>query len=74
MVLQQGRTASAKAVRQGRAVDRVNVGCTRTTQWSGSLRRALLLTDGVTETQSTMALPQASDHRHGILAAVPKQP
>lgn len=74
MVLQQGRTASAKALRQGRAVDRVNVGCTRTMQWSGSLRRTLPLTDGETETQSTMALPQVSDHRHGILAAVPKQP
>lgn len=53
MALQGGRTASAKALRQGCVVDRVHMGCTYTTQRF----RSLTGTSGETETQSSMALP-----------------
>lgn len=64
MVFQVGRTTSAKALRQGCVVDRVNMGCTCTTQRSRSLTRTNGETSGETQTQSTVALPQAPDHRY----------
>lgn len=51
MALQEGRTASAKALRQGCVVSGVYMGCTCIMQGSGSLRRTLPLTDVGTDSE-----------------------